>query len=110
MGVTACTGSQVKTWWSVENFNYKVNALNNCYEFNTGGHLRRDCPNRGQPRLTYSEEDLDEAVGVNAQDDCSIPAGIGKCIPMQTNGGVTGDVFIEISDKTMPGLVLPEIV
>ena len=31
-------------------------------------------------------------------------------IPMQTNRGVTGEVLIEISDKTIPGLVLPEIV
>ena len=30
-------------------------------------------------------------------------------IPMQTNRGVTGEVLIEISDKTIPGLVLPEI-
>ena len=29
---------------------------------------------------------------------------------MQTNCGVTGDVLIKISDKTVPGLVLPEIV
>ena len=31
-------------------------------------------------------------------------------IPVQTNRGVTGDVLIEISDKTVPGLLLPEIV
>ena len=29
---------------------------------------------------------------------------------MQTNRGVTGDVLNEISDKTVPGLVLPKIV
>ena len=40
----------------------------------------------------------------------SIPAGMGKYIPVQTNRGVTGDVLIEISDKTIPRLVLPEIV
>ena len=55
-------------------------------------------------------ERLDEAVGVYAQNECSILAGLGKFIPLQTNHGVTGDVLIEISDKTMPGLVLPEIV
>ena len=52
----------------------------------------------------------DEAVGVNSQDDCSIPAGMGKYIPVQTNRGVAGDVLIEISDKRVPGLELPEIV
>ena len=52
----------------------------------------------------------DEAVGVYAQNECSIPAGMGKYIPVQTNHGVTGDVLIEIRDKTVPGLVLPQIV
>ena len=33
-----------------------------------------------------------EAVGIYAQDECSIPAGMGKYIPVQTNPGVTGDV------------------
>ena len=35
---------------------------------------------------------------------------MGKYIPVQTNGKFTGEVLIEISDKTIPGLVLPEIV
>ena len=35
---------------------------------------------------------------------------MGKYIPMQTNLGVTEDFLIEISDKMVPGLVLPEIV
>ena len=35
---------------------------------------------------------------------------MGKYIPVQTNLEITGDVFIEISDNTMTGLVLPEIV
>ena len=35
---------------------------------------------------------------------------MGKYIPVQTNRGVTGDVLYEISHKTVPGLVLPEIV
>ena len=49
-------------------------------------------------------------VGVYAQEERSIPAGMGKYIPVQTNRGVTGDILIEISDKTTPGLILPEIV
>ena len=57
MGVRAGTALQVKTWWSVEDFDYTVNALNNCYECNTQGHIRRDCPSRGQSRLMYSNED-----------------------------------------------------
>ena len=35
---------------------------------------------------------------------------MGKYILVQTNHGVTGDVLIEISNKTESGLVLPEIV
>ena len=35
---------------------------------------------------------------------------MGKFIPVQTNLGVKGEVLIEISDKTEPGLVLPEII
>ena len=39
-----------------------------------------------------------------------MPAGMGKYIPVQTNHEITGEVLIEISDKTILGLVLPEIV
>ena len=62
MGVRVCTASQVKTWWSVEDFDLTVIALNNCYECNTRGHIRRHCPSIGQPRLMYSEEELDYMV------------------------------------------------
>ena len=55
-------------------------------------------------------ERLEEAVGVYAKDDCSILAGMQKYIPVQTNCEITGEVLIEISDKTIPRLVLPEIV
>ena len=48
------TASQVKTWWS--------GALNNCYESNTGGHVRRDCPSWGQPRLTNNNEEFNYMV------------------------------------------------
>ena len=33
-----------------------------------------------------------------------------KYIPVQTNHGVTREVIIEVSDKTVPGLILLEIV
>ena len=35
---------------------------------------------------------------------------MGKYIPVQMNRGVTGNVLIEIGDKTVPGLILSEIV
>ena len=35
---------------------------------------------------------------------------MGKFIPVQMNREITGEVLIEISDKTIPRLVLPEIV
>ena len=43
-----------------------------------------------------------------AKEDCLIPAGMGKYIPVQTNREITREVLIKISDKTIPGLVLPE--
>ena len=36
--------------------------------------------------------------------------GMGKYILLQMNREITGEVLIEVSDKTIPGLVLPEIV
>ena len=47
---------------------------------------------------------------VYVQEERSIPAGMGKYIHVQTNCGVTGDVLIEISNKTVSGLILHEIV
>ena len=43
------------------------------------------------------------------KDVCLITARMGKYIPMQMNPEITGEVLIEISEKTIPGLVLPEI-
>ena len=60
--------------------------------------------------INVVRERLEETVGVYLQEECSIPAGMGKYIPVQTTHGVTGDILIEISDKTVPGLILPEIV
>ena len=42
MDVTAHTASQVKKWWSVEDFNHIVNPLGHCWECNTPGHVRPD--------------------------------------------------------------------
>ena len=35
---------------------------------------------------------------------------MGKYIPVQTNRGIRRDVLIEISDKTLTGVIMPEIV
>ena len=64
---------------------------------------------REKININVVSEKPEEAVGVYEKDKCSIPAGMGKYFPLQTNRGVTGDVLIEISDKTVPGLILPEI-
>ena len=45
-----------------------------------------------------------------AKENCSIPAGTGKYIPVQTNQEIAGEVLIKVNDKTIPGLVLPEVV
>ena len=52
----------------------------------------------------------EETTGVYAKEDCSIPTGMGKYIPVQINCEITRDILIEISDKTIPGLVLHAIV
>ena len=49
-------------------------------------------------------------MGVYAKDNCYIPVGMGKYISVQTNIEITVEVLIEISDKSIPGLVLPEII
>ena len=49
-------------------------------------------------------------MGVYAKDTCLIPAGMGKYIPVQTSRDKKGEVIIETRDKTIPGLVLPDIV
>ena len=55
-------------------------------------------------------ERIEEDIGVYAQKECSIPAGMGKYIPLQTNRGITGEVLVEIRDKLVTGLIPPEIV
>ena len=45
-----------------------------------------------------------------AKEQCSIPAGTGKYIPVQTNQEIYGDVLVEANDRTATGLILPEIV
>ena len=65
---------------------------------------------REKRSINTLEERTEEFTGVYAKGDCLIPMGLGKYIPVQTNHEITGEVLIEISDKTIPGLVLPEVV
>ena len=60
--------------------------------------------------INMLSERPEEAVRVYAKDNCSIPAGMGKYILVQTNCEITGKDLIKIDDKTISGLVLPEIV
>ena len=53
---------------------------------------------------------VEENIGVYAKEKCSIPAGMGKHIPVQTNRDIQGDVLIKINNNTVPGLILPEII
>ena len=56
------------------------------------------------------KDEVGENVGVYAKEQCSIPAGMGKYIPVQTNQEIQGDVIVETNDRTVAGLILPEIV
>ena len=49
-------------------------------------------------------------LGVYVKEQCSIPAGTGKYIPVQTNREIHGNVLVEATDRTVTGLILPEIV
>ena len=65
-----------------------------------------------QERISINriQERSEEVVGVYAKDTCSIPQGMGKYIPVRTSREITEEVLIKTSDKTFPGLVLPDIV
>ena len=65
---------------------------------------------RNQGTINALKDTLLENVGVYAKEQCSIPAGTGKYIPVQTNREIYGDVLIEANDRTATGLILPEIV
>ena len=45
------------------------------------------------------QDGIEENTGVYSKEKCSIPAGMGKYIPVQTNREIQGDVLIEISDN-----------
>ena len=60
--------------------------------------------------INIVRERPEEAEGVYKQGECPITAGMGKYIHVETIRRVKGDVLIEIGDKTMLGLILPEIV
>ena len=54
------------------------------------------------------KDEIEENVGKYAKEQCSIPAGMGKYIPVQMNREVQGNV--ETTERTVTGLILPEIV
>ena len=60
--------------------------------------------------INVIKDGVEENVGVYAKEQCSIPAGMGKYIPVQTNCEIQGDVLVKINEKTSTGLLLPEIV
>ena len=63
---------------------------------------------RDKISINILQDGVEENVGVYAKEQCSIPAGMGKYIPVQTNREIQGDVLVEISKKTVPGLLLPK--
>ena len=65
---------------------------------------------RKKININVLKDGVEENVGVYTKEQCSISAGMGKYIPMQTNYKIQGDVSVEISHKTLMGLILPEIV
>ena len=65
---------------------------------------------REKMNINVLQDRIKENVGVYATEKCSIPAGMGRYIPVQTNREIQGDVLIETSDNTVPGLILPDIV
>ena len=54
-------------------------------------------------------KEVRRGCGVYPKDACSIPAGMGKYIPVQTSRDIKEEVLIEASNKTIPGLILPDI-
>ena len=65
---------------------------------------------REKMNVNVLQGEIKENIGIYAKEKCSIPAGMGKYVPIQTNKEIQGDVLIETSDNTVPGLILPEIV
>ena len=96
--------------WPIKSQCESRNILPNKEQSEVNLHRRRSCTNACEISINAVSERPEEVLGVNALDECFIPVGMGKYIPVQTNCGVTGDILIEISDKTVPGLVMPEIV
>ena len=60
--------------------------------------------------INVLKERTEENVGEYTKEECLIPAGMGKYIPVQRNCEIKGDVLIEISKNTLTGLILSQIV
>ena len=65
---------------------------------------------REKVTINILKDEVKDNVGMYAKEQCSIPAGMGKYIPVQTNQEIQGDVIVETNDRTVTGLILPEIV
>ena len=50
MGVLVVTVAPVKMGLTIEDIDNTANALDNCYECNRPGRVRRDCPRGGNPK------------------------------------------------------------
>ena len=51
--------------------------------------------------INVIKDGVEENLRVYSKEHCSIPAGMGKYIPVQTNHEIQGDVLVEIGDKTV---------
>ena len=56
---------------------------------------------REKININVLKDGVEENVVVYAKEQCFIPAGMGKYIPVQTNREIKGDVLVEISDKNI---------
>ena len=79
MGVRVCTKSQVKTWWSEEDFNYTANPLGHCWECSQPGHVKTKCPKLEQSRMSDRRRKDEDVCCYNCNEcghyarDCLLP-------------------------------------
>ena len=65
---------------------------------------------REKMNINVVQDGVDENCGIHAKEKCSIPAWMGKYIPVQMNREIQGNVLVETTERTVTGLILPEIV
>ena len=64
---------------------------------------------REKVTINVLKDGLVENVGAYPKEQCSIPAGTGKYIPVQTSQEIHGNVLVEATNRTVTGLILPEM-